>query len=175
MKAPEKPLDILTESGEVMATAGYEETHKHGLRHRSVHMIVLNEKGEVYLTKRSKTKPNFPGYYEGSVAGHVDAGETAERAALRELKEELGVTAQPQDLHELGEFRHNDKLPNGWIENEITMLYLLRYDGKITFDTREIEEAGFRSKERIMQMIQNKEKFTPGFLELFRRYQQLKL
>ncbi len=175
MKAPEKPLDIVTESGEVMATAGYEEAHKHGLRHRSVHMIVLNGKGEVYLTKRAKTKPNFPGYYEGSVAGHADAGETTGQAALRELKEELGVTARPEDLHDLGEFHHDDRLPNGWIENEITTLYLLRYDGKIVVDRREIEDAGFQSKERIMQMINGKEKFTPGFLELFRRCQQLKV
>lgn len=175
MKTGEKLLDIVTESGDVMAIAGYEEAHKHGLRHRSVQIIVLNEKGEVYLTRRAKMKPNFPGYYESSVAGHVDAGERVERAALRELKEELGVTTRPEDLHNLGDIRHNDRLPNGWIENEITTLYLLRYDGKIAFDRREIEDARFQSKERIMQMINSKEKFTPGFLELFKRCQQLKL
>lgn len=174
MQDGKKPLDIVTESGEIMALASHEEAHKYGLRHRSVHVLVVNSKGEIFVQKRAKTKPALAGYYENSAAGHVDTGETIERAALRELKEELGVTGKPEDLHELGEYHHNTKFRDDLIENEIITLYFLLYDGKIVPDKREIESGNFYPIKIISQMIDNKEKFTPLFLEMFKRYIQLK-
>lgn len=48
---------------------------------------------EVLLQKRSDEKDSFPGCYDISSAGHIPAGQGFVDSALRELKEELGVTA----------------------------------------------------------------------------------
>ena len=67
------------------------EAHKLGLRHRSVHILVFNSEGELYLQKRSSTKDVNPGLWDTSAAGHVDFGESYEESARRELVEELGI------------------------------------------------------------------------------------
>lgn len=49
-------------------------------------------KREILVQKRSMLKDSFPGVWDISSAGHVDAGENVDDAAVRELTEELGVT-----------------------------------------------------------------------------------
>jgi 8-oxo-dGTP diphosphatase len=47
-------------------------------------------------------KDSNPGRYDISAAGHISAGEERIPAALRELKEELGITAEESDLEPVG-------------------------------------------------------------------------
>lgn len=65
--------------------------HKHGLRHRAVHILVFNDKQQLFLQKRAQSKDVNPGLWDTSAAGHVDAGESYDSSALRETREELGV------------------------------------------------------------------------------------
>jgi len=173
MTAQHKMLDIVTESGEAMATASYDEAHKYGLRHRSAHVLVANSKKEIFLQKRAKTMLTLPGFYENSAAGQVDSGDSVEQTALQELEEELGIKAKPQDLIDLGDFHYVNKYRADWMDNEIARLYLLHYDGGITIDKDEIEEGSFRSIADIKRMIAKGERFSPVFLEMFKRYQKL--
>ena len=63
----------------------------------AVFIIMRNDKGEVLLQQRANT--NFlAGYYDFACSGHVDAGESIHETAIRELREEVGVIAQQQDL-----------------------------------------------------------------------------
>jgi len=55
---------------------------------------------EVLLQKRSAAKESYPGCYDISAAGHLPAGSGYLESALRELEEELGIQAEPQDLKE---------------------------------------------------------------------------
>lgn len=57
--------------------------------------VLLVKDGKVLLSRRANT-----GYMDGMYslpAGHVEEGESLLEAALRELKEEVGVTANPAD------------------------------------------------------------------------------
>jgi 8-oxo-dGTP diphosphatase len=61
----------------------------------AVHLFFLREK-QILLLRRFNTS-----YEDGSysvVAGHVEAGETATQAAMREAKEEVGVMLEPTDI-----------------------------------------------------------------------------
>lgn len=62
----------------------------------AVHLFFLRDQ-QILLLRRFNT-----GYEDGNysvVAGHVDAGETVTQAALREAREETGVTISPSHLH----------------------------------------------------------------------------
>lgn len=80
--------------------------HESGDWHATSHIWVVRRKSglkfDVLLQKRSSRKDSFPGSYDISSAGHVNAGDTCLPTALRELKEELGITAQPEDLTFIG-------------------------------------------------------------------------
>lgn len=55
-------------------------------------VILVNQKGDVFLLQRSKESKMFPGMW-GLPGGHVDEGETSIEAAKRELKEETNIDA----------------------------------------------------------------------------------
>ena len=80
--------------------------HRDGDLHRTVHMWVVRKREDggidVLLQKRSKDKDSYPGCYDISSAGHVQAGDEFENAALRELEEELGIKALREDLRFIG-------------------------------------------------------------------------
>ena len=72
------------------------EAHDKGVPHRTAHIwIVRKEKGnyQVLLQKRSADKESFPGMYDTSSAGHIQAGDGPLESAQRELFEELGIRA----------------------------------------------------------------------------------
>ncbi|HJP96552.1 MAG TPA: NUDIX domain-containing protein [Candidatus Saccharimonadales bacterium] len=102
-EAPESQYDLVDEHDNMLGrTAAYTEVHRAGLWHRGVHVIVYTPDGRVVMQKRAPTLAYHPNEVEISVGGGVDAGETTEQAAIREVKEELGVTLQPKELRFLG-------------------------------------------------------------------------
>ena len=57
---------------------------------------VYNSQGQLLLTKRAPEK-SFPGTWENS-GGAVQAGENSLQAIVRELYEETGIQAQPEEF-----------------------------------------------------------------------------
>lgn len=65
-----------------------------------VSIFTLNSKREILLTQRAKTK-SHPLSWE-TTGGGVQAGESLRQAAARELEEETGIVASPEELVYLG-------------------------------------------------------------------------
>ena len=55
-----------------------------------VHICIFNARGQLLIQQRSMKKDAFPGKWDVSAAGGVDAGETSRQGAEREVREELG-------------------------------------------------------------------------------------
>mmetsp|Transcript_150319 Transcript_150319/g.463842 ORF Transcript_150319/g.463842 Transcript_150319/m.463842 type:complete len:291 (+) Transcript_150319:37-909(+) len=72
--------------------------HCDGDWHRSVHVWVLDARGELLLQKRSEHKDTHPGLWDVSCAGHITAGDAGPATAVRELQEELGLAVTPSAL-----------------------------------------------------------------------------
>ena len=84
--------------------------------------IIRNDAGEIYITQRAAdahmaNKWEFPG-------GKIEAGETAEEAMIRELEEEVGITASTPQLF--------DKLEYAFPDRHITLWFWLveRWQGE---------------------------------------------
>lgn len=95
-------LDIVDEYGNPTGeTVERGKAHLEGIRHRTSHVWLLREKNgkvQILLQKRCETKDSFPGCYDISSAGHIPAGVGFAESAIRELKEELGISVQEADL-----------------------------------------------------------------------------
>lgn len=102
-------FDVVDEEGNPTGeTVERAKAHSYGIRHRTAHIWVSREvsgKRQVLLQKRALTKDSFPGRYDTSSAGHIQAGDEPLESALRELEEELGIKAKPSQLAFAGTFK----------------------------------------------------------------------
>lgn len=88
-------------------TVERKEAHAKGIRHRTAHIWVIRKKEgrwQVLLQKRAQNKDSFPGRWDTSSSGHIQAGDEPEESAVRELGEELGIQAEAGDLKLIGHF-----------------------------------------------------------------------
>ena len=162
-------LDIVDENG--IPTGRAEErtkVHAEGLRHRTAHVWIGRKDPEtgrlqVIMQKRSQQKDSYPGCYDISSAGHVPAGVDYLPSALRELKEELGITAQPEDLHFL--FYHGGYCeavfygkPFRNLEYSAIYLYVKPVDiEKLTLQKEEVEEVRWFDYEEVLAGVMKEE------------------
>ncbi len=154
-------FDIINEKGEVVGKALRSECHGNpALVHRAAHVLVFNKKGKLLLQLRSKDKDIQPGKWDTSVGGHLGVGESYEQAALREMKEELGV--DPPELEHLYDYPMRNE-----IESENIRSFMTRHEGPFKPQAEEIDEIKFWSLEEIASSIDTGV-FTPNFETEFR-------
>lgn len=84
-------------TGEVVTR---EEAQKRKLGHWEVIIIIINDKRQVLLQKRSANKKYYPNKW-ALCSGLVISKESVDEAAIRELKEEIGVDFSFNDLNVL--------------------------------------------------------------------------
>lgn len=155
-------FDIIDKSGNVIGKATREECHgNRSLAHRVVHVLVFNSRGDLFLQKRSRDKDIQPGKWDTSIGGHLDLGETFDQAVRREMKEELDISAPVRHIYDY--WMCSD------VETEYVRTYLCTYDGAINFNTNEIENGRFWSREEIEEKI-SIGIFTPNFEQEYRKY-----
>jgi len=153
-------IDVLDENGiftgEVLPR---DEVHKRGLWHRAIVVAIVNEKNEVLLQQRSEKKEKNAGMWDISVAGHISAGSNYLESALRELEEELGICAQPEDLQQafmhLG-YTETEFYGKPFKNAEISMVYV--YHQPVNLETlklqkEEVEEVCWMDYEKVLQEI----------------------
>lgn len=110
--------------------------HERGDWHRTVHIWVVRVaegKMEVLLQKRAANKDSFPGCYDISSAGHIQAGDDYETSALRELFEELGIKAAAEELELVGTHKtecHSRFYGKPFINREYSNVYIYDATGK---------------------------------------------
>ncbi|MCM2315351.1 MAG: NUDIX domain-containing protein [Thermoanaerobaculia bacterium] len=121
-------IDLLLPDGAPLGRAKPKsEVHRDGDLHRTSHLWLVTPDRDVLLQLRASTKVNHPSLWDISVAGHVDAGETAVDAAIREAREELGIELAAAELTHIGSVRERWVIEErGYVDNEVQEIYLVR-------------------------------------------------
>lgn len=135
-------IDILTPDGKSTGkTALKSEAHQKGLYHQTIHVWFYTDDKKILLQKRAAVKKVFPNRWDVSVAGHIGAGEKIESAAIREVKEEIGIDIKESDLFKVG-FRKDEIVhPNGILDNEFKHLFLCKLTKGVSELTKQIGEV----------------------------------
>ena len=139
-------FDIVDEQGMPTGeTVSRDMAHSEGILHRTAHVWIVRKKDQGYdilLQKRSMEKDSFPGQYDTSSAGHIPAGDEPLFSALRELKEELGIDAEPEQLHYAGSFRiryEKEFHRKMFRDNEVAWVYV--YSGPVDLGSMVLQES----------------------------------
>lgn len=152
----EEIFPLVDIDGNVIGEASRSKCHDGSkLLHPVIHLHVFNEKGEVYLQKRSSKKEIFPLLWDSSVGGHIDLGETPEVAARREAREEIGLL--DVDLKFI--MKHIIETD---FERELTYCYCTVSTEKPCPDRDEVSEGRFWSLSEVGANLR-KGIFTPNF------------
>jgi isopentenyl-diphosphate delta-isomerase type 1 len=164
----EEIFDVVNERDEVIGRAPRREVHRTGLRHRAIHVFVFNARGEVFLQKRSMSKDSSPGLWDSSASGHLDSGEDYDASAVRELREEIGLTTgiAPRRVFKVG--------PCAETGQEFVWLYQCESEGPFTLHPEEIERGEWFASERITHWINDRpQDFAPAFVLIWIRFRSL--
>ncbi|MEN9919675.1 MAG: hypothetical protein RL662_2111 [Bacteroidota bacterium] len=152
----EEIFPLVDETGKVIGQAARSRCHDGSkLLHPVIHLHVFNTQGQLYLQKRAASKEIEPNKWDSSVGGHIDLGETAEEAAHREGKEEIGLVGST--IYYLDKYVIETE-----IERELTYCFYTVYDGSFCFDETEVQDGRFWSIQEIASSL-SKGIFTPNF------------
>jgi 8-oxo-dGTP pyrophosphatase MutT (NUDIX family) len=102
-----------------------------GFYHLVVHVWIRNRDGEYLISQRSADRPTFPLMWE-CVGGSVIKGEDSLTGALRETKEEVGLTFPP----DAGRLVHSvvRRVVDGVSFSDILDVWLFEYNGAVSLD-----------------------------------------
>ena len=123
--------------------------------------------GEIFLLfqKRSK-KVHNGGFYDISAGGHVDVGEDVLTAAVREVKEEIGISLEKDRLEFLCAYRVADK---------IASIFIVDWTGesdRFVLDSEEVEAVKWVKLRDFDDFV--KEEVKPNLKNDFPHFELLK-
>ena len=114
---------------------------------------IVNDKKEILITKRAPEKRFMPNRWENT-AGHVRTGETGAQAMVRELAEETGIQARPDELILFATSKRPPYLGEEYILRKNVALEEVRLQPGETSDVRWV------SVETLEQMMESGEMAT---------------
>jgi isopentenyl-diphosphate delta-isomerase len=100
---------------------------------------VVNDEGEVLVTRRALGKRTWPGVWTNSFCGHPGPGEDLRDAVARRALDELGITLTDLELA-LPDFRYVATDAAGVVENELCPVFLARTGDELLPDPDEVAE-----------------------------------
>lgn len=154
-------LDLYDEDGKRLGiTIERGEKPKEGNVMLSI-VFIRNSKGKYLIQKTSEEK----GSKYSSTGGHVTHNENGISTIIRELKEELGLDVNKDELQNIALVKH----PKGPC---IINLYLINKDidiNTLKLQTEEVESVTWMSKDEIISLI-NEDKFLGSHGYLFEKY-----
>lgn len=103
---PDELLFSVDEQNRPIAPQPRKLSHQTGIWHRACHIWIVNTKEQILCQQRSLLKDSNPGLWEPFFGGHLAPKQEYIDSAMAELKEELGIQLQPQDLQFFKEHRY---------------------------------------------------------------------
>lgn len=148
---------IVDENDCVVGAASPSEIKLKGYIARIAGVLIVRSNGNIVLHKVSPKKDGNQLKWNVTAAGHVDAGETYEQAAIRELEEEVGVKATA--IVPIGSYCKRNSENGRPIR--FSQAFKMIYDGAFKPDENEIAEIREFAPHELRKLMESqKESFT---------------
>lgn len=145
------------------------EAHRMGVLHRAFSVFVQDGAGQVLLQRRATSKYHSGGLWSNTCCGHPRPGEDTRAAALRRLREEMGLACL---LKPAGTFIYRASLGD-LVEHEYDHVFAGVFPGSPQPDPAEVAEWRWVSLDELeRELATYPERYTvwlPQALEQLRR------
>jgi isopentenyl-diphosphate Delta-isomerase len=138
--------------------------HRHNKMEKHIvsDILIFNQNGELALQMRAENDKSFPKHWDFSAGGHIDAGENSQKAAEREIFEELGISGKVELIT-----RQNLQY-QAWksqiVRDVDASIFKMLHNGPFEINKDEVMKIRFFKLEDIQKMKDTGEKFHPEFL-----------
>lgn len=144
---------------------GYEKSRKDlidGEYRLSCFVWVINDNEEILLQQRTNNTKKMPNMW-GTTAGGVKCGETSLDGAIRELNEELGISASKDELEFIGSYKRINDFVEVWLckKNVLENDFVLNPD--------EVQDVKWFTIDEFEEMINNGVGINSGY-DIFKMY-----
>jgi len=112
----EEQVILVNEKDEVLGYAPKMAAHEQALLHRAFSVFIFNDEGKLLLQQRAAHKYHSPRLWTNTVCSHQRQNETNIQAGKRRLQEEMGMTAELQNVFH---FIYKAAFDNGLTEHEL--------------------------------------------------------
>ena len=174
----EELIDVLDKQGNKTGIIKKKsEIKKDGDYHRAIAVLIINNKNEILMQKRSSRKRIYPNLWSIFVKGHVQSGESSIDACIRELSEEVGINIEQDELKYLYTI-FEEVIKENFIERIFYDTYILRKDfnlNDITIQEEELSDIKLVNYDEVRSLIKNNDKsLVPNFEDYKRIIKYLK-
>lgn len=132
---------LLDDDGRAIGTAPKSSVHGTDTAlHLAFSCHVVNDEGQVLVTRRALGKTTWPGVWSNSFCGHPKPAEPVIAAVRRRAEFELGLTLTDIELA-LPLFRYRATDASGYVEYEVCPVYTARATEEPVLNPLEVVEA----------------------------------
>ncbi|MEM6686641.1 MAG: NUDIX domain-containing protein [Bacteroidota bacterium] len=127
--------------------------------HLVIHVAIINADNQLLIQQRQPFKKGWPNLWDVTIGGTVEAGETSQQAAERELFEELGYT------HNFANARPHFTIN---FQRGFDDYYILKAEvdlSKLILQETEVQAVKWATRTEIVKLIQTKQ-FIPYHLSV---------
>ena len=143
------------------------DAHKIPTLHRAISVFIVNSKGEWLLQKRAFSKYHSNGLWTNTCCSHPFPGESNIQAANRRLMEEMGLSAE---LNEIFHFIYKEKLDNELTEYELDHIFVGITDKEPVININEVVEWKYMPYEDLIDDLKlNPDSYTVWFKKIVTR------
>ncbi|WP_318345838.1 isopentenyl-diphosphate Delta-isomerase [Flagellimonas baculiformis] len=164
----EENVILVNENDEPIGLMPKMEAHEKALLHRAFSVFIMNDKGETMLQQRASDKYHSPLLWTNTCCSHQREGEGNIEAGKRRLMEEMGFTAE---LEELFSFVYKAPFDNGLTEHEFDHVMIGFYNDAPNINPAEVADWKWMLPTDIKKdMAQNPGQYTEWFKIIFERF-----
>lgn len=153
-----------------------EELHNRSKLHNEVTIYIINNKKEVLLQRRSKTRRFCPNML-GVIAGHVGYNENPTSCAVREVKEEVGLNINKNNIYPLSDkYLVKERFNNHFMYPFYTICNKEEKDFKV--QKEELSYVKWYSIDKVINMIKEDNKeivFKKEEIEFFEKLKNIEI
>ena len=156
----DEPLIVVDSDDNVLGHMPKAEAHiGEGVLHRAFSIFLFDGDGNTLLQRRADGKQLWGGYWSNSCCSHPRRGESVDMAAVRRLREELGVNARLSFLYR---FEYHARFGEAGSEHEMCSVYAARSDAPVSVNPNEISACRPVAPDTLdAELAAHPERYTP--------------
>ncbi len=116
-----------------------------------VHVCIFGSDGRMLIQKRQPFKNGWAGMWDVTAGGSATAGDTSQTAAMRELREEVGIDINLEGIRPAMTI---------YFDGGFNDIYTVNMDvdiDKLQLQEAEVEKVAWATEEEILEMLHKKE------------------